>query len=215
MSPDGRYQTVVKVRAVETRITLAAPLELTLLPALNHEVTVLSQGHPAAGARVAAKGTDFQVEGITGPDGKARLRVPAKERINEVVAWHPTLGVFGKQNLDERAPEGATELSLLAPAPHQIRVVDERGNSVGNIELELSVRTDDSDWISAASFETTRVRTDATGTATVPWARAKSFKLLMLGRSVRSGRSMRPTSKRSRLVEPRFMCGASTQCAVD
>ncbi len=170
MSPDGRFQTVLKVRAVETRLTLAAPLEVTLLPALSHEVTVLSQGQPAAGARVAAIGTDFQVEGITGPDGKVRLRVPAKERITEVVAWHPTLGVFGKQNLDERAPEGATELSLLAPAPHTIRVIDERGNSVGNLDIELSVRTDDSDWISAGSIEASRVRTDATGTATVPWA---------------------------------------------
>ncbi len=170
MSRDGRYQTVLKVRAVETRITLAAPLELTLLPALNHEVSVLSQGHPAAGARVAAKGTDFQVQGTTGADGKARLRVPAKERISEVVAWHPTLGVSGKRNLDERAPEGATELSLLEPAPHQIHVVDERGNSVGQLEIQLSVRTEDSDWISTGSIDATRVRTDAAGTATVPWA---------------------------------------------
>ena len=169
-SADGSYQTVLKVRSVATRTALAAPLELTLLPALHHGVTVLSEGRPVAGAQVAALGLDFQVQGVTGQDGKVRLRLPAKERLSELVAWHPTLGVSGKQDLEDRPREGATELSLLPPAPLTIHVVDVDGKPVGGLELGVSVRTEDSDWIVAKHIEASHVRTDADGTAIVPWA---------------------------------------------
>ncbi len=52
-SADGSYQTVLKVRTVAARTVFAAPLELTLLPALHHEVTVLSEGR--AGGRSAGR----------------------------------------------------------------------------------------------------------------------------------------------------------------
>jgi len=50
--------------------------------------------------------------------------IPAKERLSELVAWHPTLGVAGKHDLENRPREATTQLSLLAPAPHTIRVID-------------------------------------------------------------------------------------------
>ena len=123
-SADGSFQTVLKVSSVATRTVFASPLELTLLPVVDHQVTVLAEGRPVAGAQVAASGIDFQVQGVTGPDGKVRLRLPAKERISELAAWHATLGVSGKQELEDRPLEGTTQLSLLPPAPHTIRVID-------------------------------------------------------------------------------------------
>ena len=47
-------------------LCLRSPLELTLLPALGHVVTVLSEGRPVTGAHVAAVGTDFHVQGVIG-----------------------------------------------------------------------------------------------------------------------------------------------------
>ena len=148
----------------------AAPLELTLLPALHHEVTVLSEGRPVAGAQVAAWEPISRFKGVTGQDGKVRLRLPAKERLSELVAWHPTLGASGKRDLENRPREGTTELSLLPPAPHTIHVVDVDGHGIGGVELGVSVHPEDSDWIVAKHIDAAHVRTDADGTAIVPWA---------------------------------------------
>ena len=173
-SADGSYQAVLNVPSVATRTVFASPLELKLLPALTHRVTVLSQGRPVAGAQVAAVGTDFHVHGVTGQDGKARLRLPAKERLSELVAWHPTLGAAGKRDLENRPREGTTELSLVPPAPQTIHVVDMDGHGIGGVELGVSVHPQDLDWIVAKHFKEAHVRTDADGTAIVPWApRAK------------------------------------------
>ncbi len=168
-SADGTLQAVLKVSSLATRTEFAAPLELTLLPALNHQVTVLAEGRPVAGAHVAALGADFQVDGVTGRDGKARLKLPAKDRLTELVAWHPTLGVNGKRDLADRPREGATELSLLPPAPHRVRVVDLDGKGVSGLELAISVHPENSDWIVTKHIEAAHVRTDADGTAIVPW----------------------------------------------
>ena len=168
-SADGSLQAVLKVSSLATRTVFAVPLELTLLPALNHQVTVLAEGRPVPGAHVAALGADFQVEGVTGQDGKARLKLPAKDRLSELVAWHPTLGVSGKRDLADRPREGATELSLLPPAPHRVRVVDLDGKGVSGLELAISVHPENSDWIVAKHIAAAHVPTGADGTAIVPW----------------------------------------------
>ncbi len=41
---------------------------------------------------------------------------------------------------------------------------------IGGVELGVSVHTEDSDWIVAKHFKRAHVRTDADGTAIVPWA---------------------------------------------
>ena len=106
-SADETYQTLRNIPTVGVRSVLSAPLELTLLPAFHHDVTVLSEGRPVAGAHVAAMGTDFEVQGITGVDGKLRLWLPAKEPVTEVVAWHPTLGASGKRDRESRFSPGS------------------------------------------------------------------------------------------------------------
>src|SRR5262249_43996052 len=72
-STDARAQAVETVASVATRTTFVAPLELTLAPALAHEVTVLSGGNPLPGAHVAAEGSGYEVHGVTGADGKVQL----------------------------------------------------------------------------------------------------------------------------------------------
>ena len=169
-SADGSYQTVLKVSSLATRTVFASPLELKLSLARTHRVAVLAEGRPVAGAFVAGEGTDFHVEGVTGQYGEVQLRLPQEERLSELVAWHPTLGASGKRDLENRPREGLTELSLLPPAPHRVRVVDVDGKGVGGLELGVSVRTEDSDWIVAKHIAAAHVRTDADGTAIVPWA---------------------------------------------
>ena len=117
-------------------------------------------------------GNDFHVQGVTGSDGVAALKLPAKARLSEVVAWHDSLGVMGKRDLDKHAREGTTELSLLAPAPHKIRVVDVSGRGIGGLELGVSVHPEAGDWIVAKHFKEAHVRTAVDGTAIVPWAPA-------------------------------------------
>ena len=75
---------------------------------------------------------------------KCGFRLPAKERLSELVAWHPTLGATGKRDLENRPREGTTELSLLPPAPHTIHVVDVDGHGIGGVELGVSVHPEDS-----------------------------------------------------------------------
>ena len=43
-------------------------------------------------------------------------------------------------------------------------------SGIGGVELGVSVHPEDSDWIVAKHFKAAHVRTDADGTAIVPWA---------------------------------------------
>ena len=98
-----------------------------------------------------------------------RLRVPARERISTLVAWHPTLGGTAKEDLEHRPREGSTELSLLPPGRLTIRVVDVDGKPVGGLELGISAYTEDSGWILAECIAASHVRTGSDGTAIVSW----------------------------------------------
>jgi RNA polymerase sigma factor (sigma-70 family) len=68
-SADGKDQATLWVPTVAVRTSFASPLELRLSPALTHEVTVLADGRPMEGARVAGTGAGFKVRGVTGQDG--------------------------------------------------------------------------------------------------------------------------------------------------
>jgi hypothetical protein len=176
-SADASAQTVHTVASVATRTRFVEPLELTLVPALAHEVTVLSRGNPVSGAHVAAEGPGYEVQGVTGADGKAQLLLPATPRLNTLAAWHPTLGIGGMRDHDQGArarptplsQARTTELSLLPPAPLKIRVLEVDGRPVGGLTLGVSARTEDSDWIVSGRIAAAHVRTDAEGMALVPW----------------------------------------------
>jgi len=178
ISADANHQATLTVPAVAIRIASASPVDVTLSPAVTHQVTVLSDGHPVKGAQVAGSGTIFQVHGVTGQDGRVQLRLPAEEPLNKLSAWHPELGVSGVRDADDRLPHGKTQLALLVPGPHTIRVVDADGRAIGGLELALNVRTEDSDWIVVQEIEAAHVRTDAQGTAIVPWFPREKLKFV-------------------------------------
>jgi hypothetical protein len=171
-SADTNHQTtlIIPAMAVRSVSVSATPVELTLTPAIKHEVLVLAEGRPAESAQVVASGHAFQVRGVCGVDGKLRLQLPASERLQELVAWHRELGVGGVRELDEPAPAERTQLSLMPPGPLLIRVVDPDGGPVRGLELGVSLGTDDSHWVVAKEIATARVRTELDGTANVPWA---------------------------------------------
>ena len=78
--------------------------------------------------------------------------------------------------MEHRPHQDATELALLPPGLHTIRVVDVNDKAIGGLELSLAVRTDDSDWIDPSAVAEAHVRTDAAGIATVPWAPREKLK---------------------------------------
>jgi len=175
-SADTNHQTtlITPAMAVRSVSVSATPVELTLTPAIKHEVLVLAEGRPAESAQVVASGHAFQVRGVCGADGKLRLQLPASEPLHELVAWHRELGVGGVRELDEHAPAERTQLSLMPPGPLLIRVVDPDGGPVRGLELGVNVRTYDSHWVIAREIAAARVRTEVDGRANVPWApRAK------------------------------------------
>lgn len=167
-SPVGSHQATLRVSASAARKVLAAPVELKLRPAVSHEVSVLAEKIPVEGAQVIA-GNGFRCEEVTGRDGRAVLRLPAGEPLIEVAAWHPKLGADGRLNYPGGLPQESTTLSLHAPSPHTIRVIDPEEHGISDLELAVSVRLEDSEWILTRDFQGARVRTSADGTAIVPW----------------------------------------------
>ena len=123
-SADGRHQTSMVVSSAAVRTAFTSPIELLLAPALPHEVIVLSGGRPVEGARVAGGGQRFRVRGVTGRDGRAKLWLPATERVGRLVAWHRDLGV---NSASERELEARTARhhTVIAAAPRPAH--DSRG----------------------------------------------------------------------------------------
>ncbi len=175
-SADGDNQAIRIIPAPVVRSASAAPIVLALAPAIRRAVIVRAEGRPAIGALVVASGHAFRVQGITGSDGKVQLRLPAQEPLQKLVAWHPKLGVQGARDLNTRSARDRAQLSLYPPGPLRIRVVDPDGQPVRDLELGINVRTSDSDWVVAEDVEAAHVRTDADGTAVVPWAPRENLK---------------------------------------
>ncbi len=177
-SADGRHQTTMSVPAAVTRTLFASPIELKLTPADTHEVTVVSDGKPVAGAHVSIGGSGFTVDGLTGADGRALLHFPPGKKLTQLTAWHADLGVDGVGSYDHAFDGDMTRLSLRALGSHTIRVVDTEGKAVGDLELGINVTTEDSDWIISRDIEAAHVRTNAEGTATVAWVPRDGLKRL-------------------------------------
>jgi len=141
-SADGKHQTMLVVSSAAVRTTFASPVELSLAPALTHEVIVLSDGRPVEAAHVVAGGQNFRVHAVTGRDGKAKLLLPGTGRVYRLVASHRQLGVNAVLGLKDRPPQDRTRIALLPPGPHTIRVVDRDGKAISGLELSLAVRTE-------------------------------------------------------------------------
>ncbi len=170
-SADGDFQATLKETAPDARMTFAKPVELKLLPAIDHRVVVMGDGKPVADVQVVASGHLFKVLGETGADGVAMLKLPADDLLNKVVAWHPQRGVAGMRDLNKGFPQDSTNLSLLTPAPLTMRVVDPHGKPVAGLELRISVRTEESkDWIITGDVNAAQMKTNQEGETVALWA---------------------------------------------
>jgi hypothetical protein len=67
ISADQTLQATIRVPAMYARKVLQAPQEIQLRPTIKHQVTVLADGQPVEGVRVAAVGVgaDYRVAGLT------------------------------------------------------------------------------------------------------------------------------------------------------
>lgn len=169
-SPDGRFQATFRETAMEARTALAKPRELILIPAIDHRLTVTSEGKPAGKVHVVAYGHYFRVRGETDSEGVAALHLPADDTIHGLAAWHPDLGIAGVRGLQKNSWPEASELSLSAPALLTIRAVDARGRPVPALELAFSMRIKEGSWILSSYLPAARARTDEKGEAQIAWA---------------------------------------------
>lgn len=166
---DGKLQACLKIPASETRSKLSAPMVLTLQPAVEHQVSVMSEGTAVQGASVSISGTCFEVSGATEANGIVTLVVPVNERIERASAWHPERGVGGIWRLPDSPLESSTKLSLQPVAPISVRVVDDHNNAVPDLALCVTMfsfsdaTTADERRVMAWSFPSAAIRTNDAG----------------------------------------------------
>jgi hypothetical protein len=175
---DFAHQAVLQVPVDLARRRFAKSLEIKLAPATPHIVTVLRDGKPVAGAHVAASSWfDYRIEGRTGNDGTAKLFVPsAGALLYRIDAWHPELGIGSKERLSGDKASGATEVSLLAPAPYRIRVLDASNQPVPVLRIGVSAGTASDAWSHTSQFTAAEMRTDIDGEVVVPWLPAENLR---------------------------------------
>ena len=168
---DWRLQASLRVPREKARALFARPVEIRLSPAREQLVSVTFQNQPVAGAHVVAvDGANYRVPGLTDREGRARLRLPAGDKLNRIVAWHPAFGAGGQSFGYSGASVPASnplQVTILPAKPHTIRVVDSDGRPVPNLEIAVNCRT--TDWIMTRDIEAAHLQTDARGEALVPW----------------------------------------------
>lgn len=168
-SLDGRLQATLKISALDTRSKLSAPITLTLQPVVERQVHVTADGKPALGTSIIIYGSCFESAGITGADGVATLTLPAKEGVRGVLAWHRDGGIAGTATPRTHPLDPVTSLALDPVEPTSIRVLDDHGNVVPNLDLcvtslyFLDAAGDDRRHLITSSLPEATIRTNAEG----------------------------------------------------
>jgi hypothetical protein len=162
---DWRLQACLAMSAGHARIGLGQPVELQLAPAREQQVVVKSQGRPIGGIKLVAVGNEFRVQGTTGIDGRAFLWIPHGRDWRDIYAWDPKSGGAEIRCYLPLHPSGGVELALQPPRPHTIRLIDQGGNPMRNLQFSLT-------YFGADEFEESSVQTNSKGEVTVPWVPA-------------------------------------------
>lgn len=169
-SADDAEQAVLVFSGGEARTRFARPVEFKLAPAVEKSITVSSAvGDPVAGAQVVAEGKSYRTTAVTGPDGIARVKVPAGDRLQAVTAWHPTLGAAGQRDRKKGLEGDAFQLALLPTARHTVRLLAVDGRPLAGLEVGVSVRTSDNEWVITRDVKAAHMVTDENGEASATW----------------------------------------------
>lgn len=169
LSADGHAQSTLLIPDAAVRSLLLQPVTIQLEPATTHRIMVTSDGQPVENAHVTVSGDVFQQTSVTQSDGTTVVSYPSGERISSVTAWHPQKGVNGTRFRGTGSASESTELSLLTPGPHVIRILDGEKKPVPGLSINASVRPADGEWIMARSIDATRATTDENGEVRYDW----------------------------------------------
>lgn len=174
-TPDGRYQATMLVGEEAVRSAISRPLTIKLEKSKPHLVVVMAKGEPVEGAHVCVSGYVAQQTSVTRDDGVAIVWIPAGEKVQSVVAWHPQHGLNGVYNRQNDEGRTKTGIALLPPGPHVIRLLDQDGHPVAGRTIAASIHPAGGDWIAAKDTEATRATTGEDGEVRYDWFPAKGI----------------------------------------
>lgn len=169
VSEDQQWQSERYVPDFMARAVAAEPLLLTLQPAKEIRVTVVAKEQPVADCEVMLNrrpGSRQQ----TDANGQVTFRIPADTLSKGMTAFHPKRGIGGWQRdrQTEQLPEEIS-ISLEKPAPHTIRVVDQRGQAVSDFSMLPAVYLPNDAWAIPAGIAGGHATTGPDGSVVVPW----------------------------------------------
>lgn len=144
-APDGGQQAIYTLGESSVREAVRTRQEIKLRPATTHKVSVAVAGKPIANAEVIVTGDGFTASGKTDGVGQAEARLPTGASLRSVAAYHPSSGVGG-QYLEGSVPKETYKVDLLPPAPHEIRMIDDNGRPIADLEFGVNVAVGD-DWL--------------------------------------------------------------------
>ncbi|MBC7852671.1 MAG: thioredoxin family protein [Pirellulaceae bacterium] len=180
-SVDETQQATLFIPANLARTQLVKPVEMKLTPAREYVISVRSGDNPVDAAQVLVEGGTYKILKTTNADGFAQFWIPTDEKLRSVAAWHPKLGAAGKMNHDG-LPGETTQLTLLPPKSHIVRVIANDGQPVPDLKLGVSVGVSGSngatDWIVTEEVEKAQGRTDERGELKLSWIPDENLKYL-------------------------------------
>jgi len=162
-----------KVREYELRGVAADELELQLGPPIRYiTVTVVDEGQTVAGANVSARLDSGVTVAVTDKDGVAKLPAFDADQLRNLAAWTEDgrVGGFGTNRKPQRDPSADSFECELEPARDQLlRLIDESGNPVAGIAMEVKAATPAPEYRYIGDFKHQYVKTNDQGEVVLKW----------------------------------------------
>lgn len=166
---DGREQATYQMPAPLVRVGSKTRQEIKLRPATLLKVSVVADRQPIAEADVAVTGFGFTATAKTDRAGHAEIFYPEGAKLRSVAALYASRGVGGQFFREGSESKNSYTIELQPTAPHEIRVVDDNDQPIAGLEFGAHAAIGDFEFIILSPLKHTRLRTDASGIARVPW----------------------------------------------